>query len=98
MILIGILVYPLGLELSLNSEWLVGNQQSYSNFQVLNALSGSLGNSYFGLFSSGTGTQQLPAMSFRGELFFPNVTMYYMSYLSDGFFTAIIGVVLLALA
>lgn len=98
LILIGILFYPLGLELSLNSNWLIGNQQPRSNFQVLNALAGNFGNTHIGLFSSGIGSQQSPAFTYRGALFFPDTPLYYTSYLTYGFFTVLAGEIIMAIA
>ncbi|MCW4029019.1 MAG: hypothetical protein NWE92_05155 [Candidatus Bathyarchaeota archaeon] len=55
---IGISVFLLGLEFSLNSARSIGKQDNL--FQDLNVLSGNFGNTYFGLFGSGSGFQQEP--------------------------------------
>jgi hypothetical protein len=103
LILIGIIIFPIGLDFSLNSAHFVGKQYSLFLFQDLNILSGNFGNTNFGLFSSGSGFQQEPYIitSYRGttlsSIFFPNIPLQYMSTLSYGFFFALIGIILMAI-
>lgn len=103
LIVIGLSVFLLGLEFSLDSARFIGKQDSL--FQDLNTLSGNFGNTYFGLFGSGTGFQQEPfVITYRGAIapysqsfFFPNVPLHYVSTLSYGFFFTLIGIILMGL-
>ena len=98
---IGISVFLLGLEFSLNSAHFIGKQDSL--FQDLNVLSGNFGNTYFGLFSSGSGFQQEPLIityggtTYTDTIFFPYTPLQYVSTLSYGFFFALSGIILMGL-
>jgi hypothetical protein len=101
LIVLGVSVFLLGLEFSLNSAHFIGRHVSL--FQDLNVLSGNFGNTYCGLFGSGSGFQQEPLeIIYRGTtysdtIFFPNTPLHYMSTLSYGFFFALSGILLMGL-
>ncbi len=103
LIVIGLSIFLLGLEFNLNSAHLVGKQRSL--FQDLNVLSGNFGDTYFGIFGSGSGFQQDPyIITYRGvnstysqSYFFPNIPLHYTSALSYGFFFALSGIILMGL-
>ena len=102
LVICGLAVYPTGLETSLNSALITGQQTvivqqsdlTESLFQQLSLFSNYFGHTYFGVFSSGKTFQETPIW---GDFFFPNTSLYYTSYLSSGFFTAIAGAFLIAI-
>ncbi len=87
LVLCGLGVYPVGLEIALNSP-IAGASEAASIFQKLSVYSNHFGGSNFGLFATGETTQHTE----NGQ-----ATVHYASYLSMGFLAAIAGAVLMAL-
>jgi hypothetical protein len=94
----GIMTYPIGLQASLSlnvDKSASGSHLVGEEFALLNAYTGNFGDTHFALFSNGVGTQQ--TMAFRG-VFFPNLPLYYASGLTEGFFLALAGLIVIAIA